>query len=261
MTAVGASGSAHRRVALVTGAGSGIGRACARALAMSGCDLVLAGRRADALEATRAQIASAVPEVRVEIRAADVGRPEECEAVVADAVDRLGGVDIVVTAAANFEPAHVLDLTADSWDACLDVVLRGSVLVAIAGARHMRDHGGGRIVLISSINGAESEPETAHYSAAKAGIISVAKSMAVDLATHDIAVNSVAPGWVDTAMVAEFLAEATEEDLRHVNPLARVGQPEEIGNVVAYLATEAPGFLTGTTIFVDGGQTTTAPVP
>jgi NAD(P)-dependent dehydrogenase (short-subunit alcohol dehydrogenase family) len=135
------------------------------------------------------------------------------------------------------------------------------MLVAVASAKRMRESGGGRIVLVSSINGAVSEPETAHYSAAKAAINSLARSLAVDFASHRIAVNAVSPGWVDTPMIAEFVAEATPEDLGRINPLARLGRPEELAGVITYLATEAPEFLTGSTLFVDGGQTAIAPVP
>ncbi len=238
-----------------------MGRASAKALAEAGFAVLMAGRREEMLAAARDEILAEVDGATVEIRPTDVARPEECEALIADAVERLGGVDVVVTAAASFEPAHTFDMTAEAWDACLDVVLRGSVLVAAAAARHMRDAGGGRIILISSINGAVSEPETAHYSAAKAAIISVAKSMAVDLADHGIAVNAVAPGWVDTPMIAEFVADATPDDLRRINPLARLGRPEELAGVIAYLATDAPSFMTGSTLFVDGGQTAIAPIP
>ena len=249
------------QVAIVTGAGSGIGRATAMALAEAGMIVMVAGRRESALEETSAAIRAAMHEARVELRPTDVGDADECEALVAETIERLGRVDATITAAAGFEPAHICDMTADTWDACMDVVLRGSVLVAAAAARHMRDHGGGRIVLVSSINGAESEPDTANYSAAKAAIISVARSMAVDLAGNSIAVNAVAPGWVDTPMIAEFVETATEADLKRLNPLARLGRPDEIAGFIAYLATAAPLFLTGTTVFVDGGQTAMAPIP
>lgn len=248
-------------VAVVTGAGTGMGRAAAKALATAGFAVMVAGRREDMLDESRSEILASTPDAVVELRVTDVGQPAECDALIADSVERLGRVDVVVTAAASFEPAHVLDMTAAVWDSCMDVVLRGSVLVAVAAARQMKRVGSGRIILISSINGAVSEPETAHYSAAKAAIMSVAKSMAVDLSEHGIAVNAVAPGWVDTPMIAEFVAEATPADLARINPLARLGRPEELASVIAFLATDAPMFFTGSTLFVDGGQTAVAPMP
>ncbi|MBS1676550.1 MAG: SDR family oxidoreductase [Actinobacteria bacterium] len=251
-----------RRVAVVTGAGTGMGAACAQALAASGLAVVLAGRREEKLNETAAAIRAAHDDAVLEVRPTDVGDPAECEGLVADAVARLGRVDVAVTAAATFEPKHILEMSAEDWDSCLDIDLRGSMLVAAAAARAMRDGGeGGRIVLFSSINGRVSEPETAHYSAAKAAVMSLARSMAVDLAGTGIAVNAIAPGWVDTPMIAEFVAEATEEDLGRVNPLRRLGRSEELANFVVYLANEAPEFLTGSSLFMDGGQTAIAPVP
>jgi NAD(P)-dependent dehydrogenase (short-subunit alcohol dehydrogenase family) len=248
-------------VAIITGAGSGIGRATALALAQRGYALLLAGRREAALDETRELAMDKAPEAQIETRVTDVAQPADCNAVVADAVQRLGGLDVLVTAAATYEPKHIAEMTAEDWDGTLDIALRGSVLCAAAAARHMRGAGGGRIVLISSINGAVSEPESAHYSAAKAAIMSVAKSMAVDLAGDRIAVNAVAPGWTNTPMVEEFVETATEDDLRRINPMARLGRPEEIAGLITYLAAEAPEFLTGSTLFIDGGQTAVAPLP
>lgn len=249
------------KVAIVTGGGSGMGAASATYLAAAGFDLMLAGRRIEKLEEVKAAVLEANPGSRVEVRSTDVAVPAECNGLVQDTVDKLGRVDVAVTAAATFEPVDSLEMTAEAWDTCLDILLRGSMLVAAASARQMKEQGGGRIIFISSINGAVSEPETAHYSAAKAAINSLARSMAVDLAKHRIPVNAISPGWVDTPMIAEFVAEATEEDFARVNPMARLGRPEEIANVVTYLAAEAPEFLTGSTLFVDGGQTAIAPVP
>ncbi len=238
-----------------------MGAASALALAEAGFDLMLAGRREEKLNETKASVDAAGSGVEVRVRPTDVADPAECEALIADTVSDLGGPDVVVTAAATFAPTHTLDMTAEAWDSCTDIVLRGSLLVAVAGAKRMKVAGGGRIIFVSSINGAVSEPETAHYSAAKAAINSLARSFAVDLAAHNIAVNAVSPGWVDTPMIAEFVAEATKEDLARVNPMARLGRPEEIAGVIAYLAADAPDFLTGSTLYVDGGQTAVAPVP
>lgn len=239
-----------------------MGAAAAEALASAGFAVMIAGRREEKLKEVQERVRESVDGAKIEVRATDVAAPEECEALVADTVEGFGRVDAAVTAAATFEPVHSLKMGAEEWDACLDILVRGSLLVAVAAAKRMKEQGdGGRIVLISSINSVGSEPETAHYSAAKAAINSMARSMAVDLAADGISVNAIAPGWVDTPMIAEFVAEATKEDLARVNPLARLGRPEEIANVVTYLASDAPEFLTGATLFVDGGQTAIAPVP
>jgi NAD(P)-dependent dehydrogenase (short-subunit alcohol dehydrogenase family) len=251
----------ERRVAVVTGGGTGIGLATAEALAAKGFAVVIAGRRQDVLDAALAQVRAAVPGAEVAARVTDVGQPDEGEALIGFAEQTYGGVDVLVTAAAIFEPTHILDMTADAWDRTLDVDLRGTVLCGVAAAKRMRDAGGGRIILISSINGAVSEPETAHYSAAKAAIISLARSMALDLAEHDISVNAVAPGWANTPLIAEFVETATDDDLRKINPLARLAEPHELGGFIAYLASDAPAFLTCSTLVVDGGQTAVAPMP
>jgi NAD(P)-dependent dehydrogenase (short-subunit alcohol dehydrogenase family) len=255
------SGPARVGVAVVSGGGSGIGRATAAALAARGFSVLIAGRRSTVLEETRQGILVDLPDAKVETRATDVADPDACEALVADAVERLGGIDVLVTAAATYEPVHILDMTADAWDRCMDIALRGSVLCAVAAARRMKEAGGGRIILVSSISGAVSEPESAHYSAAKAAIISLAKSMAVDLAADHVTVNTVAPGWTHTPMVEEFVEAASHDDLKRINPMARLGRPEEIAHLITYLATDAPDFISGTTLFIDGGQTALAQLP
>jgi meso-butanediol dehydrogenase/(S,S)-butanediol dehydrogenase/diacetyl reductase len=250
-----------QRGAVVTGGGTGIGLATAAALAKAGFPVLIAGRRLAVLDEAAESIRATVSGACVETLSADVAVPEDAESVITAAVSRLGGIDVLVNAAGIYEPVHFLEMTAEAWDRTCDVVLRGTVLCSVAAARHMREQGGGRIVLISSINGAVSEPESAHYSAAKAAVMSLARSMAVDLAEHAISVNAVSPGWVRTPMTEEFLAEATPEMLQRVNPLARAGDPTEIADFIVYLATAAPPFLTGATLFVDGGQTAVAPLP
>jgi NAD(P)-dependent dehydrogenase (short-subunit alcohol dehydrogenase family) len=249
------------RVAVVTGGGTGIGFACARVLAAADFAVLIAGRRDQVLQESAARICDTVPGAKIEPHAADVADPHEAKGIIDAAISKLGGVDVLVNAAGIYQPVHFLEMTAEAWDRTLNIVLRGSVLCSVHAARHMSAHGGGRIVLFSSINGAVSEPESAHYSAAKAALMSLARSMAVDLAGHGISVNAVAPGWINTPMTEDFLVESTPEMLARVNPLARVGEAAEIGNFVGYLATEAPSYLTGATLFIDGGQTAAAPMP
>jgi 3-oxoacyl-[acyl-carrier protein] reductase len=251
----------HPRTAVVTGAGSGIGRAIALALAEAGFDLLLAGRRELPLAETRSAAEAIRPDGSVITHVADVGVPADCDALIETAISSFGALGVLVNAAAICESDDVLELTPDSWDRTIDVNLRGSALCTTAAARHMSAGDGGRIILFSSINGAISEPQSAPYSASKAAISSLARSFAVDLGDQGVAVNAVAPGWVHTPMTAGFLEEATPDDLRRLNPLGRLGRPEEIASVVLYLATDAPLFLTGTTLFIDGGQTAAAVMP
>lgn len=245
--------------AIVTGGGTGIGRATVIALARSGFDVVIAGRRSEPLEQTSRQVERECDGVSTMIRVTDVGEPEECESLVADAIDRLGRIAVLINAAATFEMVHSLEVSAENWGRMMDINLRGTALCSAEAARHMRDAGGGRIVLVSSLNAVTSEPSSAAYSATKAGVSSLARSLAVDLAEFGISVNAVAPGWILTPMTAQFARDATPDALRRLNPLGRLGEPEEIASVVAYLATDAPAFLTGATVLVDGGQTASAP--
>ena len=251
----------HARTAVITGGGTGIGKAVALDLARAGYDVLIAGRRAETLARSAQDIRAQVPGISVFTHTCDIGVPHQCQELIDVAIGEMNRIAVVVNAGAICESVHARDLEAAQWDASFNVNLRGSALVSAAAARHMRTEGGGRIVLFSSINGAISEPSSAAYSATKAGISSLARSMAVDLAGDGIAVNAVAPGWIHTAMTADFLAQAGEDELRRLNPLGRLGRPEEIAGVVVYLAAAAPDFLTGSTIYVDGGQTAAAVMP
>jgi NAD(P)-dependent dehydrogenase (short-subunit alcohol dehydrogenase family) len=257
-----------KKSAVITGGSSGIGAAVAAALAEAGYGITIAGRRGEALEKTAAQLrgiaenstaGDATSGIRTQVT--DVGQADQIKNLFDGHVAHFGSINALITAAAAYEPVSFLDLTPQAWAATVDVALTGSVLAAAEAARHMKATGGGRIVLFSSINGFHSEPESVHYSAAKAAIISVAKTLAVDLAGTGVIANAIAPGWVYTPMTAEFIDQTTPEQLRRINTLGRVGRPEEIAGVVRYLVTEAPEFLVGTTIFVDGGQTALAPMP
>jgi NAD(P)-dependent dehydrogenase (short-subunit alcohol dehydrogenase family) len=252
---------AERRSVVITGGGSGIGLATALSLRGDGYALTLVGRRAAALTSAAEQIVGSGGGPPVATHVADLREADAAAQAVDEHVERFGGIDALVAAAGTYQPVGLLELTAEAWDATMDVHLRGAVLSAAAAARHMTRAGSGRIVLLSSVNGLHSEPNTIDYSAAKAAIISVARSLAVDLAGTGVTANAVAPGWVSTPMTADYLAAATPDQLRMVNTLGRAGRPEEIARVIRFLIVDAPEFLTGTTITVDGGQTVMAPMP
>ncbi len=193
--------------------------------------------------------------------AADLTSPDAPAQVVEQHVERFGGIDALVAGAGNYDLDDVRALTARHWDATLDLHLRAAVLSAGAAARHMSAVGRGRIVLLSSVNGLHSEPGSIAYSAAKTAIISVARSLAVDLAQNGVQANAVAPGWVTTPMTEGHLRTTSSEQLRRVNPMGRAGHADEIAGLVRYLIIDAPDFLTGSTITIDGGQTALAPMP
>lgn len=250
-----------RGVALVVGGGTGIGFACAERLARRGYALVLSGRRDAVLAAAAERVNAAVPGAQVVIAAGDGAKATEAEAVVQTAVDELGGINVCVNAAGIYEAVHFLDMTHDNWRRTVEANLDAQVFVSVAAAKAMSTRGGGRIILISATMAPFSEPDSAHYSAAKAGVSSLARSLAVDLSGHGITANAVAPGWIHTDSTDEFAREASPEALNRINLLGRLGQPDEVANLVEYLAIDAPAYLTGTTVFIDGGQTAKAHGP
>jgi NAD(P)-dependent dehydrogenase (short-subunit alcohol dehydrogenase family) len=250
----------QRDVALIVGGGTGIGLATAERLLRRGCAVALSGRRESVLSEAAEQLRSTVDGAEVRTVAADGGSEGAAHEMVEAAVDAFGGLSVLVNCAGIYEPVHFLALDEDSWRRTMSTTLDAQLYPSVAAAQVMADAGGGRIILISSINSPLSEPESTHYSAAKAAVSSLARSIAVDMADRGIVANAVAPGWVHTAMVNDFVQQASPESLRRLNVLGRVGRPDEVANVIEYLALDAPTYLTGTTVFVDGGQTAMAPL-
>jgi NAD(P)-dependent dehydrogenase (short-subunit alcohol dehydrogenase family) len=245
---------------LIVGGGTGIGFAAAERLAERGTSIALAGRREDVLHAAGAKLRQINPDIEVVTVAGDAGDEQAARAIVETAATRLGGLDACINCAGIYEPIHFLQLDATGWRRTLAASLDAMLYVSVPAAKEMGKRGGGRFVLLSSINAPLSEPESAAYSAAKAGVSSLARSMAVDLAQSSIVTNAIAPGWVHTDMVDDFIQQATPETLSRLNPLGRVGRPEELAVVIEFLVLDAPTYLNGTTIFVDGGQTAAAPL-
>ncbi|HEY2688381.1 MAG TPA: SDR family oxidoreductase [Streptosporangiaceae bacterium] len=239
------------KVALVTGGSKGIGYACAERLLADGYAVAICARNAAEVEAAATKLGGA--EHVLGLRA-DVGSVADCEGLVPAVTARFGRIDALVNNAGVYSPVPFLDFTADSWDAVMDVNVRGPVLLGGAAARAMRDQGsGGRIVNIASTNGQMSEAEFAHYNASKAALISLTKSMSVELAPHGILVNAVAPGWVLTPLSEPFVGTLSSDALGRISPLRRVGTAAEVAGAVSFLCGPDAGYITGTTVNVDGG--------
>ena len=245
------------KVALVTGGSKGIGYACAERLLADGFAVAICARNADEVAAAAARLGASGQVLGLR---SDVGSVEDCQALVPAVLDRFGRIDALVNNAGVYTPVPFLDFTADTWDALMDINLRAPVLLGVAAARAMRDQGsGGRIVNIASTNGQLSEPEFAHYNASKAALISLTKSMSVELAPFGILVNTVAPGWVLTPLTEPYVGTLTEDSLGRISPLKRVAQPAEVAAAVSFLCSPGATYITGTTVNVDGGLTALHP--
>jgi 3-oxoacyl-[acyl-carrier protein] reductase len=239
------------KVALVTGGSKGIGYACAQRLLADGYAVAICARNADEVEEAAGRLGD--PGNVLGLRA-DVGSAGDCAGLVPAVTARFGRIDVLVNNAGVYAPVPFLDFTADAWDALMAINVRGPVLLGGAAARAMRDQGGGgRIVNIASTNGQMSEAEFAHYNASKAAIISLTKSMAVELAPLGILVNAVAPGWVLTPLSEPFISTLGDDALGRISPLRRVGTVDEVSGAVSFLCGPDAGYITGTTVNVDGG--------
>ncbi len=251
------------RVALVTGGSKGIGYACAERLLADGYAVAFCARQQAEIEAAASRLGEAASRPgradRVLGLRADVGSVDDCAGLVAAVTERFGRIDVLVNNAGVYAPVPFLDFTAASWDALMDINLRGPVLISGLAARSMREVGGGRIVHIASTNGQLSEAEFAHYNASKAAIISLTKSMAVELAALGILVNAVAPGWVLTPLSEPFVATLDAEALGRISPLRRVGSAAEVAGAVSFLCGPDASYVTGITLNVDGGLTAMHP--
>lgn len=242
------------KAALVTGASKGLGRAMALGLAKAGCDLALCARDAGGLRETRA--AAAALGVRAETFAMDVLRRES----VADAVEAVagsfGGIDILVNNAGVNVRKSTLDLSEEEWDLVLDTNLKGYFLVAQAVAPHMIRRQRGKVINVSSIFGAVGMNNQLAYACSKGGINQMTKVMAIEWAPHNVHVNAIGPTYFETPLVATLRNDP--ERFRFINertPMGRWGQPGELEGTVIFLASKASDFITGQTIYVDGGWT------
>jgi 3-oxoacyl-[acyl-carrier protein] reductase len=239
------------KVALVTGGSKGIGYACAERLLADGYAVAICARNAEEVEVAAGRLGD---HGRVLGLRADVGSAGDCAGLVPAVTAHFGRIDALVNNAGVYSPVPFLDFTAEAWDATMAINVRGPVLLGGASARAMRDQGsGGRIVNIASTNGQMSEAEFAHYNASKAAIISLTKSMAVELAPLGILVNAVAPGWVLTPLSEPFVATLGDDALGRISPLRRVGTAAEVAGAVSFLCGPDAGYITGSTVNVDGG--------
>lgn len=249
------------KVALVTGSSSGIGYAAAAALLADGVSVMVSGLKATEVDAAVSELGSGG--VAVAGRAADVTREDQVAGLVAATLAEFGGIDILVTAAGIQRYGTAADTSSDLWDEVLDVNLKGTFLAVKHAVPQLRRRGGGAIVIVSSVQGLATQTSVAAYSTTKGALNAFTRSVAVDEARHGIRANAVCPASVDTPMLraaardfSDGSPEAEQEVIEgwgRMHPLGRVGQPSEIGAVIAFLASDRASFVTGISMPVDGG--------
>ena len=244
--------SGGMKTAVVTGGSRGIGRAISLELAQAGARIVLTYRSdAERAEETAAEIRRRGAEALAV--AMDVRQPEQVRALSDRVSADFGGADILVNNAGVIRDALFPFMKEEDWDYVLDVDLKGAFRVTKALVRGMLHKSGGRIVNIVSVSGISGHVGQANYSAAKGGLIAFTKALAQELAPRGITVNAVAPGLVDTEIIAHLKEDARKEFLRRI-PMARFGKPEEIAAVVGFLASEKASYVTGQVWRADGGM-------
>jgi len=240
------------RVALVTGGARGIGSAIAQALAREGCDVAVVDRAVDdAARAVGRGIEAAGR--RALLIEADVRDFAAAEAAVGRAVRELGRLDILVANAGVTADAMSWKMTEEQWDTVLDVNLKGTFAYARAAAPVLRANGGGRVVLIASVNALRGKIGQANYAASKAGIVALGGALTRELGRSGVTVNVVAPGMIRTAMTAALPPGVVQRAVDE-SALGRIGEPEDVAGAVAFLCSEAARHITGTVLRVDGGQ-------
>jgi NAD(P)-dependent dehydrogenase (short-subunit alcohol dehydrogenase family) len=248
------------KVAVVTGGSLGIGYACARRLGAGGAAVVLCGHDHTSVEEAVSGLRSEGVEARG--RRADVRSAADVEALVRLAVESYGGIDIVVNSAGVQRYGDVVDTPEDVWDEVLGVNLKGMYLAAKYSIPELRRRGGGAIVNIASVQAFAAQPGVAAYAASKGGVVALSRSMAVDHAPEGITVNAVCPGSVDTPMLrwaadrfrrAEQSVDEVVAEWGHGHPLGRVIQPDEVAELVAFLASGHAAAITGAEVRIDGG--------
>jgi NAD(P)-dependent dehydrogenase (short-subunit alcohol dehydrogenase family) len=238
------------KVTIITGGAQGIGAACAQRFSAEGAHIVLA----DVDNARGSALAQSLGAVYVHC---DVGDKLDVDAMVQQTIAKHGRIDVLVNNAGIVKAAPFLDVTEDDFDAVIRVNLKGAFLVAQAAAREMVKTGGGSVINMSSVNAVMAIPSIASYNMSKGAINQLTRVMALALADFGVRVNAVAPGTIATELAAKAVltSEEAKACILSRTPMKRLGTPEEIADVVAYLASDASSYLTGEIITADGGRT------
>ena len=238
------------KVALVTGAAQGIGRAIALLLAQKGADIVVSDINLEKAEEMAKEI-EALGRKAMAIKV-DVANTNDVERMVEAILERFGQIDILVNNAGIARDKLILRMTEEDWDSVLNVNLKGTFNCTKAVIKHMSKQRKGKIVNIASVVGEMGNVGQANYSASKAGVIGFTKTIAREFAQRGINVNAIAPGYIETPMT-EALTEKVKEELRRMIPMERLGRPEDVAQAVLFLVSEASSYITGQVLNVNGG--------
>jgi 3-oxoacyl-[acyl-carrier protein] reductase len=238
------------KVALVTGAAQGIGKAVALLLARNGADIVVSDINLEKAEETAKEI-QAVGRKAIAIKV-DVASLRDVERMVQAVIEHFGHIDILINNAGITRDKLILRMAEEDWDAVLNINLKGTFNCTKVVVRHMSKQRSGKIVSIASVVGEMGNAGQANYSASKAGVIGFTKTIAREFAQRGINVNAIAPGYIETPMT-EALPEKAKEELRRLIPMERLGRPEDVAEAVLFLVSEASGYITGQVLNVNGG--------
>lgn len=240
------------KVAVVTGASRGIGRAVAIDLAAAGATVALFGRDELALAETQAACSAANAAAAASVHVVDVASEPAVDAGIGEVLAKHGRIDVAVANAGQAKDGLILRFRSAELDALIDVNLKSAFYLCAAVAKPMMKQRSGAIVLVSSIVGLAGNPGQSAYAATKAGLLGLAKSLAKELGSRNIRVNAVAPGLIETAMTSQMPGPARDHYLNTI-ALGRAGSPEDVAPVVTFLASDAARYVTGQTLVVDGG--------
>ncbi len=238
------------KVAIVTGSARGIGKAIAMKFAKDGYDVVISDILQDVAQETAKEIEALGQKALVVV--ADVSKAEDAERLISETVNTFGRLDVLVNNAGITRDNLAIRMKESEWDMVLNINLKGTFLCSQAAAKVMMKKRSGRIVNIASVSGILGTAGQANYASSKAGVIALTKALARELGPRNITVNAVAPGYIITEMTEKLPDKVKEEYLAQI-PLKRGGTPEDVANVVAFLASEAASYVTGTTLIVSGG--------
>lgn len=245
-------GKLEGRKALVTGASRGIGRAIALAFAREGAQLALVATSADRLVETAA-MCQELNKLDVSILGLDIRKSADCDAAVKQAMEKLGGLDIIVNNAGVTRDNLLMRLSDEDYDAVLDTNLRGAFNITRAAARPLMKSKAGRLINIASVVGVAGNAGQANYAASKGGLIAFTKSIAKELSGRGVTANVIAPGFIETDMTAGLDAKVKEEALKGIR-LGRFGKPEDIAEAAVFLASDAGSYITAQVLVIDGGM-------